>query len=90
MENWNLCVKNKPYNTLYQGNLCKRKKTCAYSTNFNGVWLCNYLLATGKPRNCPADQCNKYKKQIGKRKTKENLKRSIAYAVAEMNKNDWT
>lgn len=30
--------------------------------------LCNYMLDTGEPRNCPADNCDKYTPRKRRRK----------------------
>lgn len=40
---------------------CKKTSKCIYATEIYGEKFCGYLLATGEKRNCPPDNCNKFK-----------------------------
>lgn len=42
--------------------ICKHKN-CFYRRrqNGNGIETCDYIIETGKPRGCPADDCDKFK-----------------------------
>lgn len=49
---------------------------------------CNYILDTGMPRNCPAENCNKYARQghIMVEMDDGTIKKVFKKGV---NKNDW-
>ncbi len=58
---------------------CKRKNECKYAmidyysdTNNESVTnkICGYILQTGNPRGCPADNCDKFEPIIEQRKPK--------------------
>lgn len=38
----------------------------------DGNTACCYIIDTGKPRGCPAENCDKYKKWGGRRRSKKN------------------
>lgn len=53
----------------------KRCKTCKWQINLNARGcgdkgsvqkICGYCYITGVPRNCPVEDCDKYKKTKGK------------------------
>ena len=54
----------------YPGNLCKRKRTCKWSSTATGRdaqrdthLICYYAVLAGQTRGCPADRCDKYEKR---------------------------
>lgn len=59
----------------YKGNLCNKKSTCMYATRTSDITICDYIGVTGKPRNSPADNCDKYKAW---KKGKKRNKRAVA------------
>lgn len=56
----------------YEGNRCKRKDVCAHSVRmFTGEgeesFACFYMARTGEPRGCPAESCDKFVPDLGKK-----------------------
>lgn len=54
---------NKKNECMYAMNACSRK-------NEKDFKICGYILQTGNPRGCPADQCDKFKPKLSIRKPK--------------------
>ena len=55
---------------MYPGGLCKRKRTCRWSSTSTGRdaqrdthLICYYAVLAGQARGCPADRCDKYEEK---------------------------
>lgn len=52
-------------------------KTCIYRTIFSGYCGCGYILITGKCRDSPVDNCDKYRR--GKSIAEQRLSAAFSY-----------